>query len=97
MPKEYGGYKNPSRKTFHQICQEMVYVWVYNLIAQCPTRKAGERMGYKNFPTPDYCSALIVYSSAGKNPEMKEPEKYEYIPWRTVFSRRWKGRMGLAL
>lgn len=77
-------YENPCHETFFQICEELVHALYFNITAICPIELKDSGMNYKSFQTPDYDYAYIVYTALDKNPEMKEPEGYAYVPWRTI-------------
>ena len=77
-------YENPCQETFFQICEELVHTLYFNITAICPIELKDSGMNYKSFQTPDYDYAYIVYTALDKNPEMKEPEGYAYVPWRTI-------------
>jgi len=83
-------YTNPCKETFFQICGELVRAQCFNITAICPFESRETGVGYKLFQTPDYGYAYIVYSSLSKNPEMKEPEAYAFVPWRSIFSQAAK-------
>lgn len=80
-------YENPTREIFMQVCEQLFIMYFCNMTATCPTEFGPGGLTHKFFPTPDYGMAFIVYTSPEKNPEMKEPETYAFIPWRNILQR----------
>lgn len=80
-------YENPCREVFYQFCDEMVRALYFDITAVCPAESGSSGLQYKQFPTPDYGYAYIVYTSIGKNPDADASETYLFVPWRKILLR----------